>query len=205
MDELLHIALSPDPALPWESVALSLLLAFLLSSVIAQVYIWTHRGLSYSRSYIQALVLGAIVSATLMLAIGNNLARGLGILGTLAIIRFRSTMKDPRDMVFVFSALAVGTAVGMRSYAAALIGTGMFVGAAGVLDVSAFGSRNRFDGLVRLQVPAEPVVDEEIRRVLGRYCRRWVLIALREVEQGRQAEYNYHVKLLDPREHGPLV
>ena len=199
MEELLRLALASEPSLPWQSIALALLLAFVLSALVAQVYIWTHRGLSYSRSFIQALVLGSLVSALLMLSIGNNLARGLGILGTLAIIRFRSTVKDPRDMVFVFAAIALGTALGMRSYAPSVLGTAGFLIVALAMHFSAFGARNRFDGLLRMQVATTPAPDEAIRSVLSRHCRTFVLVNLREVDNGKRAEYAYHVKLIDPQ------
>ncbi len=190
--------LASDPALTWPAVALSLLLAFLLGTGIAVVYVRTHEGLSYSRTFVQALVLGAIISATLMLAIGNNVARGIGIVGTLALIRFRSTMKDPRDMMFVFASMAIGVASGVRAHAVALAGALVFSAAALLLRFSLFGARQQFDGLVRVQLPAAPGVDEPLKDVLRRHCRHWVLVALREVDQGRQLEHNYHVRLTKP-------
>jgi hypothetical protein len=181
------------------------LLSFVLAALIAQVYAWTHRGISYSRAYVQTLVLGSVVSATLMLAIGNNLARGLGILGTLAIIRFRSLLKDPRDMVFVFAALSAGTAVGMRSHVVATLGTAAFCAVAWLMHVAEFGARNRFDGLLRVQLPNDPPMDGALRAVLKTHCQNAVLVALREIEQGRKAEYAYHVKLVNPEYQSELV
>jgi hypothetical protein len=87
-------------------VLVSILTAFLLSHLIATTYALSYRGLSYSRSFVHTLVLGGVVAAMLMLAIGNNLVWGIGIVGTLAIIRFRTNLRDPRDMVFIFAALA---------------------------------------------------------------------------------------------------
>lgn len=205
MQELLQAALAQESTLPWQSVALALLIAFVLSSAIAQVYIWTHRGLSYSRAYLQTLVLGSLVCAMLMLAIGNNMARGLGLLGTLALIRFRSTLKDPRDMVFVFAALSVGTASGMRSTVAAALGTAAFLFAAIVMHLADFGVRNRFDGLLRLQLPSDQQTQTALQDVLERSCRRWVLVNLREIDQGNRAEHAYHVQLRDPERRLELV
>ena len=190
--------LTPDPSLPWQTVVLALLMSFILATAVAWVYVQTHQSLSYSRAFVQALVLGGILGATLMLAIGNNIARGIGIVGTLAIIRFRSTMKDPRDMMFVFAALAVGISTGVRAFAVALVGTGVFAFAAFLLRLTAFGSRQLFDGQARIQLPAEPEADQALKAVLSRYCRNWVLVALREVEQGRVLEHSYHVRLFDP-------
>jgi hypothetical protein len=205
MQELLQAALAQESTLPWQSVALALLIAFVLSSSIAQVYIWTHRGLSYSRAYLQTLVLGSLVCAMLMLAIGNNMARGLGLLGTLALIRFRSTLKDPRDMVFVFAALSVGTASGMRSTIAAALGTAAFLIAAIVMHLADFGVRNRFDGLLRLQLPSDQETQTALQDVLERSCRRWVLVNLREIDQGSRAEHAYHVQLRNPERRLELV
>lgn len=205
MQDLLQMALSQEPTLPWQAVALSLLVAFLFSSALAQVYIWTHRGLSYSRAYLQTLVLGSLVCAMLMLAIGNNMARGLGLLGTLSLIRFRSTLKDPRDMVFVFAALAIGTAAGMRSTMAAAIGTAAFSSAALLMHLADFGVRNRFDGLLRVQLPTDQATQTQLQEVLEQSCRRWVLVNLREIEQGSRAEHAYHVQLRDPERRLELV
>ncbi|MBM4394416.1 MAG: DUF4956 domain-containing protein [Deltaproteobacteria bacterium] len=205
MEELFRFMLAPDPVLPWQTIVVSVLLSFALCVSIAWVYVRTHRGLSYSRSFVQALVLGGMVAAILMLAVGNNLARGIGILGTLAIIRFRSSMKDPRDMVFIFASLAIGIAMGVRAFATGIVGTLAFSGAAWVLSWSAFGSRRQFDGLVRFQLPADGSGDGPVRDVMQRHCRNWVLVALREVSQGDDAEHNYHVKLTNPDLHVPFV
>lgn len=205
MDELIRLMLTPDPQLPWQTVGLALLLAFLLGTIIAWVYVRTHQGLSYSRAYVQALVLGGVIAATLMLAIGNNVARGIGIVGTLAIIRFRSTMKDPRDMMFVFAALAVGISTGVRAFAVALMGTVIFAAAAFALRWTGFGTRQLFDGQVRVQLPATPEADAALKAVLKRHCKTWVLVALREVGQGVTIEHAYYVRLYDPDRQSELV
>jgi len=87
-----------------ENVLLSLLLAFVLGQVIAWVYYFTHTGLSYSRTYVQSLVLVTIVVAMVMAVIGDNIIRAFGLMGALAIIRFRNVVKDTRDIVFIFCA-----------------------------------------------------------------------------------------------------
>ena len=61
-----------------------------------------------------------------MIAIGDNVARGIGIVGSLAIIRFRTNLRDPRDLVFLFAALGAGVACGVQSYIAAAFATALF-------------------------------------------------------------------------------
>jgi uncharacterized membrane protein YhiD involved in acid resistance len=205
MEDVLRLMLAADSPMPWQAVLVSMLLAFAATVAIAVSYILTYRGLSYSRTYVQSLVLGGMVAAALMLAVGNNLARGIGILGTLAIVRFRSTLKDPRDLVFLFASLGFGIAMGVRAFAVGLVGTAMFCATTALLAWTEFGSRQAYDGLARLELPSASTQEAALRDVLERHCRRWVLVALREAAQGERVEHSYQVKLKDPDARAPFV
>ncbi len=194
-----------EPGLSWQMILMTMLVAFVLCQLLAAVYCWTFRGLSYSRGFVIALALTGVVATLLMLAIGNNIARGLGLLGTLAIIRFRSTLRDVRDMLFIFASLAVGIAVGVQAFLIAGIGTVTFSLFVLHLTLSPFGSRKQFDGLLRLSASADPRLDETLKRVLHDYCSGFVLVNLREVAQGQRLEQAYQVKLRDPSFQSPLV
>lgn len=113
-------------AAPLRQVALSMLCAYLMGHGISALYTWMRRGQDYSRSFSQSLVLGGIVGAMIMLAIGNSLARGVGIFGALALIRFRTNLRDPLDMIFIFAAFASGIAAGAGNIAAGMVGTSIF-------------------------------------------------------------------------------
>src|SRR6266540_7122270 len=117
---------SPDIVL-WQAALVSILVSYLLSQSVAFVYMLTHQGVSYSRSFVVSLVAAGLVSTVLMLAIGNNLARGIGIVGTLALIRFRMQLHDPLDMIFVFASFAAGVAAGTGNFATGGIGTAAFL------------------------------------------------------------------------------
>ena len=99
------------------------LVSFVLSSLIALIYQKTSRELESPKYFIQALILISIPVATVMQAIGDSLARGLGMLGALAIIRFRTTLRNPRNMVFMFTSISVGIAAGVYGITIAVIGT----------------------------------------------------------------------------------
>ncbi|MCB9521747.1 MAG: DUF4956 domain-containing protein [Myxococcales bacterium] len=175
--------------------ALALLLAFALGQVIAVVYDRTYEGLSYQRSFVQTLVLGAVVAAVLMLAIGDNLARGLGILGTMALVRFRTNVRDARDMIFVFASLAVGVATGVQSYGIAAMGTVAFSLAAVAVEWTPFGRQQHYDGMLRFWMPREAAQADVLRAVLDRHCRAFTLVALRDGAQGEVLEYAYQVRM----------
>jgi uncharacterized membrane protein YhiD involved in acid resistance len=187
-----------------KTIVLSLLMAFGLTQMIAATYVWTFRGMSYSRGYVQAVALGSIVACMLMLAINNSVAAGLGIAGSLAIIRFRTSMRDPRDMVFVFASMGAGIASGLRAHSAAIAGTIIFCLAAITLAATEFGSQRQFDGLLRFQMPSS--TDEgEIVKLLRQHTRKFALVTMREVAQGDAMEHAYQIRLTSPQGRSALI
>ena len=110
--------------------------------------------MSYTRSYLHAIVLGGVIACMLMLAINNNIAAGLGIMGSLAIVRFRTSMRDPRDMIFVFASMAAGIACGLGAHFVAILGTAVFCVTNAVVTMLNIGSQRQFDGLLRFLAPA---------------------------------------------------
>jgi uncharacterized membrane protein YhiD involved in acid resistance len=120
------------------NVAYSFLWAFVLASIIAITHKLTYLGESYPKNFFQALVLGAVVTAMVMMAIGDSLARGLGVFGAMAIIRFRTRIDDPRDVLFLFAALSNGLAIGVFGYTISFAGTILFCTVAFVLHYSPF-------------------------------------------------------------------
>ena len=104
-------------------VLVSLLVALVCGVVVSLVYRWTYRGASYSASLVRSMITLAMITAVVMLVIGNNLARAFGLVGAMSIIRFRTALKDPQDIVFVFFALAAGMAAGVGLHVLALVST----------------------------------------------------------------------------------
>jgi uncharacterized membrane protein YhiD involved in acid resistance len=123
----------------------------------------------------------------------------------LAVIRFRTPIRDPRDMIFLFICLATGIACGAATYLVAIIGS-FFMGAAALfLHYSPFASRRNFEGLLRFTAPAERKLQEQAEQCIEMYCRDSSIVALREAAQGDLYEYAYHVRLQDPSYRVDLV
>ncbi len=170
-------------------------LSFILSTVLAVVYIKTFRGLSYSRNYVQALVLISIVAAMVIQAVGDSLARGIGIMAAMAIIRFRTNFKDPRDTLFLFASLAAGISCGAYAFAVAIFGTLTFSFAAFVLYFSPLGPQRYFDGMLRFSMPAVNNESTQLESIMHEHCKTFSLVTIREIEQGNRMDYAYHIKL----------
>lgn len=179
-------------------VFVSLCTSFVLGLVLASVYRWTHQGFSYARSFIHTIVLSSIVITIMVMAIGNNMARGLGILGAMAFIRFRTPIRDPRDIIFLFASLALGISAGAQVYDIAIVGTLFFAGAAFFLTYSPFASRREFEGLLRFILPNDSRGEEELERIFQEYTRAADLLAARDAIQGEAVEYTYQIQLIDP-------
>ena len=172
-----------------------LLLSFVLSTLLAYVYQKTYRGLSYSRNYVQAIVLISIIAAMVIQSIGDSLARGIGIMAAMAIIRFRTNFKDPRDTLFLFASLAAGIACGAYAFVVAIVGTVSFSLVSLALYFSPLGPDKYFDGMLRFNMPTDSNESGELQQVMDSYCRAFSLITIREMEQGLRMDYAYHVKL----------
>ena len=171
------------------------LLSFVLSTALAYVYQKTYRGLSYSRTYVQSIVLISIISAMVIQAIGDSLARGLGIMAAMANIRFRTNFKDPRDTLFLFASLAAGISCGAFAFVVAILGTLSFSLAAIILYYSPLGPDKYFDGMLRFNLKANCNDNKNLNAILQQHCRSFALVTVREMEQGMRVDYAYHIKL----------
>jgi uncharacterized membrane protein YhiD involved in acid resistance len=186
-----------DQHVSWQIALWSLTLAFVLSTLVAWVYELTYQGLSYSRTFVHSIALGGMLSAMVMLAIGNDIARGLGLMGALSVVRFRASLKEPRDLLFMFASLGLGVACGVQAYPVAAMGTVVFCLAAVYVGWSSFGARLHFDAVLRLVLPVDPAVATRLEKLLSEHCENHALLNLRDLGGGAQ-EHSYQLKLSDP-------
>ena len=167
----------------------SLLLAFVLSSVIALTYKFTHRGISYSGNFFQAMILASSATSMVIMAVGNNVAVGFGIIGAIAIIRFRTRINEPRNIIFIFASLGVGIATGVYGYSIAIAGTAVFCLVSGLLFISNYGFTRitaEFNLLFSLLNETDPVI---ITNFLKETCQDFRLIRVNNTKRGDRYEY----------------
>jgi hypothetical protein len=182
----------------WVDALSALVAAFVFGQVLGWTYEITFLGLSYSRGFSHAIVLVCLSAALLVLAMQHSLLAGLGLFGVLSMIRFRTDLKTPRDLVFVMGAACVGVASGVGALVTATVGAAMFCAITLYLQLGPFGSRVRYDGVLRLRVPATAESSAQLERILDRHCVRQALLSVGEANGTR--EHVYQVKL--PRDRG---
>lgn len=155
------------------------LLAFFLSSVIAVTYELTTKSIYRKAHFLQSLTLIGIVAATILQAIGESVAIGLGIIGALSIIRFRTSLNDPRNITFMFASLGVGIACGVMGFEIALTGTLVFCSGAFILRFSPLSDDNELIGTLKLRGPADDEFQKYTEQKLALLCRNYELNRLR--------------------------
>jgi hypothetical protein len=127
------------------NIAFSMLLAFVIGIVISQVYKRTQRGMNHELTFMTSLVVLAPAVALVMLFIQGDLILSLGLIGSLSIIRFRTAIKDTRDMVFLFWSIVVGLGAGTLNWLAVIIGSIILLGIIFILFLLKYGKSKNQD------------------------------------------------------------
>jgi uncharacterized membrane protein YhiD involved in acid resistance len=102
---------------------ISLVLAYAIGMFIYLVYKKTYQGVVFSRSFGISLVALTMISTLIILAVTSNVVLSLGMVGALSIVRFRTAIKDPLDIVFLFWSVGVGIVLGACMYPLAVAGS----------------------------------------------------------------------------------
>ena len=105
------------------SIALKILIAVLLGVIIFLIYKKFYSGVIYSRNFAVTLIGMTVMTAMITIAISTNVVISLGMVGALSIVRFRTAVKDPLDLLYLFWAISSGITVGAGMNLLALLVT----------------------------------------------------------------------------------
>ncbi len=186
-------------------VLLGLLLAFLSGHVIAWVYILTHSGLSYSKSFVNSMIVMPVIVALVMTVLSNNLVTAFGLMAVFAIVRFRNILRDTLDTTYVLSVIVIGMACGTMKFATAIMGTGLTAAIMLYLYYTSFGSRHRYDVILNLHW-ARPLGQlGELDTLLGYYTLKQDRASQRAIDGQTGADLSYRLLMRDPEKLDALV
>jgi len=110
-------------AISFLDMGLAVLLSFALGLLIMAVYKKTYRGVMYSQSFAVALMAMSLITTILILAITSNVVLSLGMVGALSIVRFRTAIREPLDIAFLFWSIANGIILGAGFTTLAVFGS----------------------------------------------------------------------------------
>jgi len=187
-------------------VLFNLCVAFLCGLVIAQTYKITFGGASYSKSISNSLVVLAMITTVVIIVIGNNLARAFGLVGAMSIIRFRTAVKDPMDIVFIFFSLTIGLAAGVGLAQIAIIGTLSISVVLLIMSKIGYGSHRSDESLLQFAYSGDHDGKEPpYMAVIQSHCRSYTMINVRSLGSTQQYEISYYVTLRDAAKSNELV
>ena len=177
---------------------MGLLLAFVCGHAIAWVYMFTHTGLSYSRSFVNSLVVIPTIVSMVMLVLSNNLVTAFGLMAVFAIVRFRNILRDTLDTSFILSVIVVGMACGTLKFATAIAGCLMICLIMFYIRMTSFGTRHRYDTILNLHWERTAPEVEELNKSLERHSRRSRCVSERTVDGSTGVDFSYRLLLRDP-------
>lgn len=123
LDEVfLQRSFSEQAALTILDIAVALFISLLIGLFIYYIYKKCFRGVVYNHSFNVTLVLMTMITSMIIMTISTNIILSLGMVGALSIVRFRTAIKDPLDIMFMFWAISAGIAIGAKIYPAAIMG-----------------------------------------------------------------------------------
>ena len=187
MREYLHQILETSGGdLSAGTIALRLGVAAVIAAFIFLSYRLSHSGSVYSAKFNVTLAAPTVITTTVMIVIGNNIALSLGMVGALSIVRFRTAIKDSRDTAYIFWAIVVGICCGAGDYITA--GAGSCV----VFLVLLLFGRIRTDNRVLLILRAARINEAKVEALIFQYYDRKAILRAKNTTEG-SVEFIYEL------------
>lgn len=183
----------------------NLVVALLCGLVIAGIFRLTARGPAYSSGLAQSLVMLSLITAVVILVIGNNLARAFGLVGAMSIIRFRTAVRQVQDIVFIFFSLAAGMAAGVGLRVVALGGTAFIAAIFLLLDLVHFGRQAARQHLLQVRWQPEGLELAAVEKLLRTHARKLELLNLRSDPADGQLQGTWMVRFRKMADASALV
>ena len=171
-------------------MALALVLSFCLGLFIYFIYKKTYAGVMFSRAFGGALIAMTMITAMVILAVTSNVVLSLGMVGALSIVRFRSAIKEPMDIMFMFWAVAAGIAAGAGMAGVAVVGS-LMIGLMIVLLTR--GRQNGVPYILVLQVEGQQA-EEAAMKLVAEKVRRSRIKSKRVGPEGAEVTVDIRLK-----------
>ncbi len=170
-------------------MALALLLAFGTGLFIFFVYKKTYQGVMYSSSFGVTLVALTMITTVVILAVTSNVVLSLGMVGALSIVRFRTAIKEPLDIAFLFWSIAVGIVLAAGMIPLAVLGS-VIIG--GILLVFV-NKKPHCNPYILVLSCADSSAEKQAAAFLAGHVQKCV-VKSKTAEQGK-VELNYEIRL----------
>ncbi len=180
-------------------VLTQLFVSFGIGFWISWLYRKTYKGFGYSATFVNMLIVITMITAMVIMVIGSNLARAFGLVGAMSIIRFRTALKDTKDITFVFFALASGLAIGSGNYGIGIIGSLLIGIAIWILMQFRYGIVAYKELMLRFWVlPTSEKETPIYLPIFKKFLTSYTLLNVQPARLGEFLELCFFVRLKDP-------
>ncbi len=187
-------------------IIINLILSFVFGLVISFIYKSTHKGLSYSQSFMITNVFVSVIVCMVIMIIGNNLARAFALVGALSIIRFRTVVKDTKDTAYIFWSLASGMATGTGSYFLAIAGNAIISLIAFTLFKTNYGSIIKSEFIIQFRIKAgDKNVSKNYNNILSKYARTQTLLSSESSEDKNSIKVSIDIVMRENKDNNSLL
>jgi len=169
---------------------IGLVVAFFVGLFIYLVYKKTFSGVIYSHTFNISLIVMCMATALIIMGISSNVLLSLGMVGALSIVRFRTPLKDPMDLVYLFWAIASGILCGAGFIPLVIIGA-ILIGIVLVFFVNRITIENPYLLIAKY---SNPEVESTVKELLSKGVRKHMLKS-KSVMAGNDFEVTYEVRL----------
>lgn len=189
---------------PWQTVIMMLLLSFCLGHIVAWVYMGTHSGLSYSRTFTMSLVAMCVLVSLVLALMSGSIFVAFGLFAVFAVVRFRNVLKDTRDTAFLVWTIVTGMAVGTQRFPVAIMGCLIIALIFIYLHITSFGARQRYDVVLSLHLAGDNAAVGRLQPLLKRHSTKVQLASQRSLTEN-MLDLSYRLLLRDPGRSGELL
>ena len=187
-------------------ILINLLLAFVLGVAISLIYKKTHKGLSYSQSFMITNIFVAVIVCMVIMIIGNSLARAFALVGALSIIRFRTVVKDTKDTAYIFWSLAAGMAAGTGSYFLAVAGSVIISGIALILFYTNFGSIIKSEFIIQFRINSnDSELTKNYNKLINDYTKSSTLLSSESSGDAKSIKVSFDVVMKEEVQQNELI
>ena len=187
-------------------IVINLVLSFILGVLISLIYKKTHKGLSYSQSFMVTNIFVTVIVCMVIMIIGNNLARAFALVGALSIIRFRTVVKDTKDTAYIFWSLASGMAAGTGSYFLAIVGNIILSLIAYTLYKTNFGSIIKSEFILQFRMLTEDKdLTSEYTKTISKFVKTSTLLNSESSADNKSIKITLDIIMKDEIQQNQLV
>jgi hypothetical protein len=172
------------------AAAVAMLGALALMSPVAWMYMRTKPLARYDSSLVQTVIVLPMVITGVVIIVRDSVALAFSLAGIVAAVRFRNTLRDTKDALYIFLAIAVGLAAGVQAFAIGFVVSFIYVAVVLVLwrfDIGTAPAPARLQGRLVAETPIPTAAHSTIAGVLEQHARRWKLIGSESAAPGQTA------------------